>query len=510
MKRIIISVLIIALAYSCLAQSGFDYVNVKEYGTLADGISDDTPAIQKALNDSPNKGGICFLPSGSYRLNGSLVVPEGVTLKGSYDGVPHPSHPIGTVLLIYGGKGNADAAPAITLKSNASVKNLIIHYPEQQPPPKVIPYPWTIQIDGDLCQIVDMAMTNPYMAIDAGTNASGLHFISNVYACPLKIGIYVDQCYDVGRIENVHFNPNFWKNMGFEQTLPVPPTDYEGGKDKFWNDILAPYLNENLIGFKIGRTDWEYISNSFVIFAKQGFLFDDFGFGEGNALVTQSGSDIGPVAVQVNKVQKASGVQFTNCQFMSTVKIGPENTGPVKISNSGFWIVKETYEQIVQEGTGTLILNACHFSDWDVPNAGTPCIRASNGRLIVSNCEFVRPWTGDIYTKKQAVLFEKDFISGTVTGSLLHNDTISNTSKGKVELMANIIEDAKPAIDLTKAILKDVCNMYELKVTEVLRILMSQGIKAEPDMTIEDIAKENKISAVDVFNILSGHLKDMK
>ena len=29
-------------------------------------------------------------------------------------------------------------------------------------------------------------------------------------------------------------------------------------------------------------------------------------------------------------------------------------------------------------------------------------------------------------------------------------------------------------------------------------------------MTIEDIAEGNKISAVDVFNILSSHLRDMK
>ena len=52
--------------------------------------------------------------------------------------------------------------------------------------------------------------------------------------------------------------------------------------------------------------------------------------------------------------------------------------------------------------------------------------------------------------------------------------------------------------------------MYELKITDVLNILKSQGVKAEPDMTIEDIAEGNKISAVDVFNILSSHLRDMK
>ena len=87
----------------------------------------------------------------------------------------------------------------------------------------------------------------------------------------------------------------------------------------------------------------------------------------------------------------------------------------------------------------------------------------------------MRPWTGDIYTKKQAVLFEKDFIAGTVTGSLFHNDTISNISDGKVELMANIIEDAASNIDLTKADIIDICKMYEFKITDVLNILIESG-----------------------------------
>ena len=95
-------------------------VNVMEYGALGNGKADDTPAVQKALDAAVNRGGICFLPAGSYRLEGSLTVPAGVTLKGSYDGIPHPMHPIGTVLHIYGGKGNTEADPAIILGFNAS------------------------------------------------------------------------------------------------------------------------------------------------------------------------------------------------------------------------------------------------------------------------------------------------------------------------------------------------------------------------------------------------------
>ena len=107
-----------------LAAAPIEYVSAKDYGAKADGKADDTQAIQKALNAAVKKGGICFLPAGAYRLDGTLTVPGGVTLKGSYDGIPHPKHPIGTVLHIYGGKGKADATPTITLLFNASIKNM--------------------------------------------------------------------------------------------------------------------------------------------------------------------------------------------------------------------------------------------------------------------------------------------------------------------------------------------------------------------------------------------------
>jgi hypothetical protein len=234
-------------------------------------------------------------------------------------------------------------------------------------------------------------------------------------------------------MENVHLNPNLWKRIGLEPTLPAPPATFAGNEDQYWNSILIPYLKENLIGFKIGKTDWEYISNCFVIFAKHGFEFDDYGHGSGNAIVTQSGSDISPIGVQVNQVQRHAGVQFANCQFMSTVKIGPDNVGPVKISNSGFWKVRETLEQVVNEGAGTLILNACHFYDWDIPRKGAPCIRATNGRLTMNGCDFMQ-------RGKRTVQLEDKFIAGSITGCLFRDNTITNLSGGTLELFANTYE----------------------------------------------------------------------
>lgn len=79
-------------------------VNAKDFGVVGDGKTDDTKALQAALDAAVAKGPVCYLPGGHYKLDGSLVVPRGVTLYGASGGVPHSEHPIGTVLLAYGGK----------------------------------------------------------------------------------------------------------------------------------------------------------------------------------------------------------------------------------------------------------------------------------------------------------------------------------------------------------------------------------------------------------------------
>ena len=311
-------------------------INASDYGAKGNGQTDDTGALQTALDAAEKKGALCFLPAGHYRIDGSLVVPPGVTLAGASGGVPHSRTPIGTVLLAYGGRGNAEDEPLITLKYNATVRNLVIHYPEQTFP-DIAPYPWTIRGDGMLCQVIDVVLTNPYQALDFGTHSCELHTVRNVFGQPLKTGVFIDQCYDIGRLENVHFNPNFWTLMTLAPGFP-----------KNQAQELFRWLSQNLVGFKIGRTDWQYITNCFVIFPLIGFHFDDFGHGPGNADITQSGADICAMAVRVDQTQEHAGVQISNGQFMSTLLVGENNKGPVKLSNCGFWGVPETKSQVVQ------------------------------------------------------------------------------------------------------------------------------------------------------------------
>jgi hypothetical protein len=58
-------------------------LSVKDFGAVGDRTTDDTAAIQNALNTA-TPGDIVFLPVGEYATSAPLVVPPGVTLMGTH------------------------------------------------------------------------------------------------------------------------------------------------------------------------------------------------------------------------------------------------------------------------------------------------------------------------------------------------------------------------------------------------------------------------------------------
>lgn len=60
-----------------------DWLNVKDHGAAGDGVTDDTIAIQAALDACP-MGGIVYLPAGGYRTSAPLTIPPAVTLLGTH------------------------------------------------------------------------------------------------------------------------------------------------------------------------------------------------------------------------------------------------------------------------------------------------------------------------------------------------------------------------------------------------------------------------------------------
>jgi len=282
-------------------------LNVLDHGAKPDGHTDCTAAFQKALDAAGKTGAVVEVPPGMYRLDGTLTVPEGVALEGVWRG-PHTSQlSKGTTLLAFAGRDDEDAAPFISLYTGSTIKGVTIFYPEQKQT-DVRPYPWTIQGRGQHYNVIDVTIANAYNGIDCGTYHNEGHHLRNVHMCALRRGVFIDQCTDIGRLENVHIHNVYWWRV----SAPYAPTAAE-------NEALQKYTPEHLEGFIIGRTDWEYISNCFVIWPKIGFHFirtQTRAGGMANAVITQSGSDIGPLAVRVDSVQQHAGIAFENCQFM--------------------------------------------------------------------------------------------------------------------------------------------------------------------------------------------------
>ena len=159
-------------------------VNVRDYGAIGDGVADDTAALQAALEAAATKGPICFVPAGHYRVDGALSVPPGVTLAGASGGAPHSEHPIGTVLLAFGGRGQPDAPPLITLKPNAVIRNLTIHYPEQTLPEVVFGHgpgnAVITQSGADICATA--------VRVDRTQGHAGVQFVNGQFMSTLCVG----------------------------------------------------------------------------------------------------------------------------------------------------------------------------------------------------------------------------------------------------------------------------------------------------------------------------------
>ncbi|MDD3877967.1 MAG: glycosyl hydrolase family 28-related protein [Bacteroidales bacterium] len=64
-------------------QTAVQSVDVLNFGAVGNGITDDHAAIVNAVNSFGGMRGVVFFPAGTYLINGSLALPDSVTLRGS-------------------------------------------------------------------------------------------------------------------------------------------------------------------------------------------------------------------------------------------------------------------------------------------------------------------------------------------------------------------------------------------------------------------------------------------
>lgn len=356
-----------------------DVVSVLDFGAKGDGKTDDTPSFQEALNSFGTKGGTVYVPGGTYLFAGSLNIPQAVTLKGVFEsvpshngirneGLPKPGDD-GTTFLVTGNRGMEEGTPFITLNTNSTLRGIVLYWPLQDPGKIPDAYPWGIAMRGKNPAVLDVEMLNPYNAIDASKNERAL--IRNISGQPLRRGIYVDGVYDIGRIENVHWNP--WWSM---------------------KPALLNWQKENGEAFIFERTDWHYVLNTFCFGYKTGYKFGSSTGSTGacNGNFLGIGADDCQHAVLVEQ-SAPYGLLITNGEFVAMegkdptmVVVTASNRGNVRFVNCAFW--GPCNQNAVIDGKGTVGFSDCIFVQWDRNKEGRAAIQANSGTLTVRGCDF--------------------------------------------------------------------------------------------------------------------------
>jgi hypothetical protein len=263
--------------------------------------------------------------------------------------------------------GTEDAAPFITLNNNSTLKGVVFYYPKQDPAAEPQAYPWTIAMRGKNPAVLAVELLNSYNGIDAMHNER--HLIRDVQGQPLRRGIMVDDIYDIGRIENVHFNP--WWSM---------------------QPKLFKWQQEHGEAFIVGRSDWQYMFNTFCFGYNIGYKFIQTKAGVCNGNFLGIGADDCYTALVVEN-SAPMALLISNGEFVSfhgpdptMVRIEKTNAGSVRFVNCAFWGPCNQIAKVA--GRGTVGFSDCTFTQWDHHKEGRHALQIESGTVVVRGCDF--------------------------------------------------------------------------------------------------------------------------
>ncbi len=234
-----------------------DVYQATDFGVKADKISDDTAALQRALDKAgANGGGTVLLPHGWTVLRAPITIPSGVELRGGYLGVGVRAWylDVSTLIIGFDERSNdpEDAPAAINMKARAGLRGVAVCHAkniyETGPDVKlaVSTYPYAIRGLGRELYIYDTVLPNAYNAIDLGQARCDRAQVVNVWATPYHTGIRVGANSDRVLLENI--NMDYGVHSSDYRVLTAYP-DVPGNK------IVAAiqgYLDDHSVQYEFG------------------------------------------------------------------------------------------------------------------------------------------------------------------------------------------------------------------------------------------------------------------
>ena len=231
------------------------------------GSSDCSTVIQQALDNlALSGGGTVYIPTGKYRLDNHLTIPNRITLVGDFYGPDASDY--GTVFLCYKSHDSSTAFyndSQVHLNSNTAINGITFYYPNQNIN-SVVEYGYTISVYRNAAaNIANIFFINSYngIAINDATSGGGeLANIENVYGTCLMNGVLAYSQSDVGFWSNINLSPSYYANALSQYRC---------------NDssALYKYTRANLTAVTLGDLDDYGLHHINVDNAKIGIYFPD-------------------------------------------------------------------------------------------------------------------------------------------------------------------------------------------------------------------------------------------
>jgi len=368
------------------------YVVTKEpFNAVADGVVDNTNAIQSALNKaSADGGGIVYMPPGKYRVDGTLTIPTGVELKGATDVGTVPMGP-GSILEAYSGKGNPQGEPFIKLSEKSGIRGIIVNYPEQHAYllPNIPEYPYCIQARGKDVYIVNVGLRATFRGIDLFSYKCDNHYIDYLAGHVFETGIKVGGGSENGRIYNAQFNTICYASGRESKFGSWPNSPAQEGEQNL-KDACYNYNWDKLDFIILGNCKNEILYNDFNYASQRGLVFAADGANGPSGIALGHGIDAARKALYYEAIGEG-GFDLINSQIVALgnsstryIETTADFTGESTLFSSDYW--GNPYRGIAAAG-GKINLTLANFR---APGQNRFMQVSNNGSVNILNSNVLR------------------------------------------------------------------------------------------------------------------------
>ena len=311
-------------------------VSVKDFGAAGDGTTDDTTAIQNAINEINSLGGgVVFFPAGTYNVSSTLTVSNYVTLQGS-------------------------GPKASYIRTTSATNNVV-------------------NITGSFTGVFNLGFTTTQTAQTAGSYivADGIYcYINNFYMSKPYQGVYVSGVFTFiqeGLIEDVTSRNVTSNGSSFVINNTAGPTT-GGEADCYINNIICRVSSNTTSTWPSFCVNWEsgaavHVENCELLQAdialnvspKSGYV--DLAGRFTNTYFDTILSHCALISPQATS-SEAISINFTCCEFGAN-------------GGNGLSIIQASSEIDSQ-----ITITSCEFSNY-IPNTGTGLyVSTGTGQLI--------------------------------------------------------------------------------------------------------------------------------